>query len=218
MRPTSLSESPISLLRPKLRLADGLTLYFARHGETEANVAKRFQGHTVDTPLTERGHMQAKTLAKILKDHVDDPAKLKFVCSPLHRARMTMEIVRHRLDLPVNGYRTDKRLSEIDLGKWDGLTHKQARALNPEIYEKREHDKWNVRVPGGESYEDVAGRAERWVHSLRADTFAITHGAFARILRGLFTGLNAQEMSDLDEPQGVVFRVRGSRIKRFDQP
>jgi probable phosphoglycerate mutase len=73
-------------------------------------------------------------------------------------------------------------------------------------------------VPGGESYEDVAGRAERWVHSLKADTFAITHGAFTRILRGLFTGLDAQEMSDLDEPQGVVFRVRGNRIKRFDKP
>ena len=218
MRLTSPSQSPNSLVRPKLRLADDVTLYFARHGETEANVAKRFQGHTIDTPLTERGLKQTKILAKILEHNVKDPAVLKYVASPLPRARLTMELVRDHLGLPIDKFKTDKRISEIDLGKWDGLTHKQARALDPKIYEKREHDKWNVRVPGGESYEDVADRAERWVHSLKADTFAITHGAFTRILRGLFTGLDAQEMSDLDEPQGVVFRVRGNRVKRLDKP
>jgi probable phosphoglycerate mutase len=73
-------------------------------------------------------------------------------------------------------------------------------------------------VPGGESYADVADRAERWIKSLKADTFAISHGAFTRILRGLFEGLNAAEMSALDEPQGVVFRVRGSKVKEFDKP
>ena len=201
-----------------LRLADGLTLYFARHGETEANVAKRFQGHTVDTPLTDRGLKQTKALAKILKVHAGDPAALKYVASPLPRARLTMELVRDHLGLPIDKFRTDKRLSEIDLGKWDGLTHKQARALDPKFFDKREADKWNVRVPGGEDYADVAKRAVSWVNSLRRDTFAISHGAFTRILRGLFTGLDAREMSDLDEPQGVVFRVRGDKIKRFDKP
>lgn len=199
-----------------LELRHGVTLYFSRHGETEANVEKRFQGHTVDTPLTKRGRRQAKTIAKILKAHVDDPGDLKFICSPLHRARVTMQIVRAELELPVKAYVVDRRLSEIDLGLWDGLAHKQARALDPAFYKKREHDKWNVRVRGGESYADVAGRAERWARSLKRDTFAISHGAFTRILRGLFEGLDAAEMSALDEPQGVVFRVRGSKIKRYD--
>ena len=216
MRRTSQSQSPNSLPRPKLRLADGLTLYFARHGETKANVEKRFQGHTIDTPLTERGLKQTKVLAKILRCRVDDPAALKCVASPLPRARLTMELVRDHLGLPIEGFKTEKRICEIDLGKWDGLTHKQARALNPALFDRREHDKWNVRVPGGENYEDVADRAKRWIHSLKADTFAITHGAFTRILRGLFAGLEAQEMSDLDEPQGVVFRARGSKVKLLD--
>lgn len=201
-----------------LKLADGLTLYFARHGETEANIKKQFQGDTVDTPLTKRGHKQAKTLAKILKHHIADPASLAYVCSPLHRTRTTMELVREHLDLPKRGYKTDKRLREIDLGKWDGLTHKQARALDPALFDKRQHDKWNVRVPGGENYADVSARAQSWIHSLKRDTFAISHGAFTRILRGLFQGLDARAMSDLDEPQGVVFRVRGNTIKRYDEP
>jgi probable phosphoglycerate mutase len=206
------------LLRPKLKLAKGVTLYFARHGETEANIKKLFQGHTVDTPLTERGLKQTKTLAKILQHEVDDPAALKYVASPLPRAQLTMELVRNHLGLPIDKFKTDKRLAEIDLGKWDGLTHKQARALDHKAFDKREADKWNVRVPGGEDYADVAKRAVSWVNSLKYDTFAISHGAFTRILRGLFTGLDAQEMSELDEPQGVVFRARGDKVKRLDKP
>jgi len=206
------------LVRPKLKLADGVTLYFARHGETRANIEKRFQGHTKDTPLTETGLKQTKILARILSAHVEEPQSLAFVSSPLPRARMSMELVRVHLGMAPYEFSLEKRISEIDLGKWDGLTHKQARALDPVLFDRREHDKWNVRVPGGESYEDVADRAERWVRSLKSDTFAITHGAFTRILRGLFTGLSARQMSDLDEPQGVIFRVRGDRIKRFEKP
>jgi probable phosphoglycerate mutase len=202
----------------RLELPDGVTLYLARHGETEANVAKRFQGHTIDTPLTKRGHKQAKELAKILAHRVDDPAKLAFVASPLHRAVLTMEIVREHLDLPKDIFKRDKRLREIDLGQWDGLTHEEARALDPVLYEKREHDKWSNRVPGGESYADVAGRATRWIESVMRDTFAVSHGAFTRIVRGLFEGLSAREMSDLDEPQGVIFRIRGNKVKRWDGP
>ena len=38
----------------------------------------------------------------------------------------------------------------------------------------------------------------------------------ARILRGLLTGLDWRAMSALDEPQGVVFRVRGTEVVRLD--
>jgi broad specificity phosphatase PhoE len=201
-----------------LKLPEGLTLYFSRHGETEANVAKRFQGHAIDTPLTERGLKQTKTIAKILKARVYDPGELSYVASPLPRTRLTMMLIRDHLGLSIDGFRVDKRLSEIDLGLWDGLTHKEARKLDPALFDKRIADKWNVRVPGGENYADVAERAERWVRSLKVDTFAVSHGAFTRILRGLFEGLDAAEMSALDEPQGVVFRVRGSKVKEFDKP
>jgi broad specificity phosphatase PhoE len=197
-------------------LPKGLTLYFCRHGETEANVEQRFQGHGLDTPLTAKGHKQAKRLAKILEHHAQHVARLKYVSSPLQRARTTMEIVRAHLDLPPTEYSTDQRLREINLGIWDGLTHKEARALDPELFEKREADKWNVRVPGGEDYADVAQRAKLWLGNLKHDTFAVSHGGFTRILRGLFEDLTAKEISDLDEPQGVVFRARGKRVKRLE--
>jgi probable phosphoglycerate mutase len=138
--------------------------------------------------------------------------KLAFVSSPLERARITMEIARETLGLPREGYTIDARIEEIDLGEWDQLTTDQARARDPALFEARAADKWHVHVPGGENYAEVAARATDWVGSLASDTFAVSHGAFTRILRGLFMGLTPQEMSALDEPQGVVFRIRGSDV------
>ena len=71
-------------------------------------------------------------------------------------------------------------------------------------------------MPGGENYAEVAARAADWAQSLTADTFAVSHGALTRILRGLLLGLNWQAMSSLDEPQGVVFRVQGNSVTRLD--
>jgi len=65
---------------------------------------------------------------------------------------------------------------------------------------------------GGENYAHVAARLTGWVKDLKTDTFAVSHGAATRILRGLFAGLDAARMSALSEPQGVVFRVRGSEV------
>ena len=195
-----------------LKLRDGVTLYISRHGETMANVEKRFSGAR-DTPLTAKGRAQAADIGETLLKTLGKKPSLAFVSSPLQRARTTMEIIRGGIGLPAGGYSLDARIQEINLGAWDQLTNDEARALDPAAFDKRMADKWHVRVPGGgENYADVAARAESWIGDLSADTFAVSHGAFTRILRGLFTGLSAAQMSALDEPQGVVFRVRGSDV------
>ena len=199
----------------RLELKPGITLYLSRHGETEANREKRFSGRR-DTPLTPKGREQARAVGDILKREVGALPALEFVSSPLQRARTTMEIIRKTLDLPSDGYTTDPRIEEIDLGRWDQLTDGEARALDPALFDARGADKWHVHVPGGENYQEVAARATGWVQSLSADTFAVSHGALTRILRGLFLGLDWHAMSALDEPQGVVFRIRGNEVVRLD--
>jgi probable phosphoglycerate mutase len=198
-----------------LELRSGITLYLARHGETEANVQHRFSGKR-DTPLTERGLGQARAIGEILKREVGLRPPLQFISSPLARARITMEIVLSVLGVPESDFTTDPRLQEIDLGDWDQLTDEQARVRDPALFDARAADKWSVHVPGGENYDQVAARASSWVESLTADSFAVSHGAVTRILRGLFAGQDWRAMSALDEPQGVVFRIRGSRAERLD--
>jgi broad specificity phosphatase PhoE len=201
-------------MRERLSLTPGVTLYLARHGETEANREKRFSGRK-NTLLTERGREQARAIGLALEREVGMAPGLAFVSSPLERARVTMEIARATLGLPREGYTTDARIEEINLGEWDQLTDAEARARNPALFDARTADKWNVHVPGGENYAEVAKRAEDWIASLARDTFAVSHGAFTRILRGLFLGLSVAAMSALDEPQGVVFRLRGSDVSQL---
>ena len=197
-----------------LSLRDGVTLYFARHGQTEANLAKRFSGKK-DTPLTALGREQAAEIGQVLKRELGVRPAIAFVSSPLARARTTMEIAREVLDLPREGYTIEPRIQEIDLGRWDQLTEDEARALDLAYYDRRAKDKWNVPALGGEDYAQVAVRLTDWIGDLKADTFAVSHGAATRILRGLFAGLDAARMSALPEPQGVVFRVRGSEVTQL---
>src|SRR6185369_13297879 len=97
-----------------LELASGLTLYFARHGQTEANLAQHFSGKK-DTPLTALGHEQAREIGEVLKRELGAKPPLACVSSPLARARATMEIARQALELPADGYDIDPRIQEIDL-------------------------------------------------------------------------------------------------------
>jgi len=198
-----------------LELPAGLTLYFARHGQTEANVQKRFSGNK-DTPLTPLGLEQAAQVGQILKRELGEASGYQFISSPLARAVATMTIARQAMGLPAEGFVTDNRLKEINLGVWDQLTDEEARALSPILFEQRGNDKWHVRVPGGENYAEVAARISDWVRELKSDTIAISHGATTRILRGLLAGLDWRDMSSLDEPQGVVFRVTGAQVVRLD--
>jgi probable phosphoglycerate mutase len=198
-----------------LELPPGVTLYFARHGQTQANVEKRFSGDK-DTPLTPLGLEQAAQVGSILKRELGLAEGYRFVASPLARAIATMRIARQTMGLPPDGFDTDNRLKEIDLGVWDQLTDGEARALSPILFDQRGNDKWHVRVPGGENYAEVAARVSDWVQELKSSTVAISHGATTRILRGLLAGLDWRAMSTLDEPQGVVFQVSGSTVARLD--
>ena len=198
-----------------LELPHELTLYFARHGQTEANVQKRFSGFK-DAPLTPLGLEQAAQVGHILKRELGEESFCQFISSPLARAVATMKIARQAMGLPAEGFATDNRLKEINLGVWDQLTDEEARALSPILFEQRGADIWHVRVPGGENYAEVAARISDWVRELKSDTIAISHGATTRILRGLLAGLDWREMSSLDEPQGVVFRVKSSQVVRLD--
>src|SRR5438045_3203238 len=149
--PSTHLTSPWCRNRMPLELGKGLTLYFARHGQTQANLHKRFSGDK-DTPLTVLGREQAREVGQVLKRALGVRPAIAFVSSPLARARATMEIARQVLELPPEGYAIEPRIREIDLGQWDQLTVEEARALDPAYYDQRAGDKWHVRALGGENY------------------------------------------------------------------
>jgi len=194
------------------------TIYYIRHGETEWNAHGRLQG-TQDVPLNARGRGQAVKAAGILAGLFTrdgrDKAALPYVSSPLGRARMTMELVRGKLELPAADYSLDDRLREIGYGAWEGLTLPQSEATDPDVYARRLLDKWTVAPSGGETYAEVQVRMRGWYDELRTDTVAVAHGGTARALMvslGLETPASAAE---LYIEQGVVYVFRDGGLEKY---
>ena len=88
------------------------TILLARHGETDSNRERRWQGQT-QTLLNDTGREQARALAREL---ASDPPDAIY-CSDLDRARETAEIVGAGLGLDVH---PDPRLREVDVGALAG--------------------------------------------------------------------------------------------------
>ncbi|HET8872707.1 MAG TPA: histidine phosphatase family protein [Gaiellaceae bacterium] len=120
------------------------TILLARHGESDWNRAKRWQGFA-DRPLTALGREQAVALADRLRNTELDAV----YSSDLQRARETAEIVARSKELGVEVVRD---LREVDVGSWSGLTHAEAEARFPDGYAR-----W---LQGGEGWDDGETYAE----------------------------------------------------------
>src|SRR5665213_1221028 len=164
------------------------TIYYIRHGETAWNADGRLQG-TQDVPLNDLGRKQAASagliLAGLFARDGRSEISLGFVASPLGRARSTMELVRGALKLSPVQYAIDDRLREIGYGRWEGSTLQQMQAADPELFARRQVNKWTVAPPGGETYGEVEARVSDWYRQLTADTVAVAHGGTARALSGV---------------------------------
>jgi probable phosphoglycerate mutase len=194
------------------------TLYYLRHGETDWNVEGRLQGGR-DIPLNARGRSQAVHCGEILRDLFArdsiDPTSLDFICSPLGRARETMELTRAELKLAPKDYRIDERLTEVTFGEWEGYTIAELRNRDPQRVAAREHDKWRFIAPGGESYEQKSWRMRDWYESLTRDAVVTAHGGTAR---GLMAHLGIAKPAAaplIDIAQGVVYVFTGSALTRY---
>jgi broad specificity phosphatase PhoE len=84
-------------------------LTFIRHGQTDSNLGGIWQGH-VDNPLNETGEAEARLLNNLFRDYDLN------VSSPYKRAHQTLSLIVN------NDIQTSKELTEMNLGKWEGLT------------------------------------------------------------------------------------------------
>ncbi len=189
-------------------LAAGVTLYFVRHGETDWNLAQRYQGQR-DIPLNATGRMQAKRNGGVLRDlHGGDLLALDYVSSPLLRARETMEIIRRELTLPAQHYRIDARLAEIDYGHWAGQLWNDLPVTDAQGYAARKADPWNWRPLDGESYRMLSDRVAGWLREVERDSVVVAHGGVSRVLRGLVLQLEYSQIPTLEVPQDKVLVVK----------
>jgi len=129
-------------------------LILVRHGETEWNVAEVFRGQ-IDLDLNETGIKQSEMLAAYLSTLAIEA----IYSSPLQRAQKTAEIIASPHKLKVN---VEPDLVDFNFGKWQGLSHQEVKERYGELYAKWINHPEQVRMPSGETLEDVRIRIIRF--------------------------------------------------------
>ena len=158
-------------------------IWLIRHGETEWSKSGQHTSRT-DLALTTEGEKRAVTLGAALKGH---PFGL-VLASPMRRAQDTARLAGYS---PV----IEDNLREWDYGKYEGLTshdiHKEVPGWTI----------WNGAVPGGETGDQVAARADRVIER------AVAVGQRCRALRAwTHSARGGGAMARHDGGGGQVFR------------
>lgn len=184
-----------------------LTLFVIRHGQTEDNVAGRWTGCN-DSPLTELGREHARASGRVLKRIAGDLSRYDFFSSPLHRASVTMRLMRVAAGLPELGYHADRRLKEGDCGDYTGMTEDEIRAIDPAHLATRYPDEWHWKAPGGESLADQQKTVRRFLDTLTRNSVIVCHGYTSRVLRA-----EVLNLSPMDAAAGGM--VPNTGVTRF---
>jgi len=136
-------------------------IYLIRHGATNFNNARPaiLQGCRLNPALSEEGRLQAEQAGTML---ADVPLTTVY-SSPLLRAMETAECVAATHGLNVMPH---EELTEVDVGRWEGLTWPTIMERHPEEYQAFIHDAGRFPYLGGENLTDVHLRATPFLRSL----------------------------------------------------
>jgi probable phosphoglycerate mutase len=152
-------------------------LFLARHGDTVWTDSRQRTGRT-DLPLNERGEERARQLGERLH-------RLSFVrvfTSPLQRAFKTCQLA---------GFgavgQVDPDLVEWDYGRFEGKLTKDI------LKERPGWEMFRDGCPDGESPQDVAVRADRFINrarSIEGDVLAFSSAHIIRMIAARWLGLS----------------------------
>ena len=152
-----------------------MRLLLARHGQSEWNQVRRFQGVN-DVGLSDTGRAQAEALGRAVRRGYRVAAAY---VSPMRRALETAEIALAgtaipRVPLP--------DLRELSLGEWEGRTVDEVRALHGDPFHAWVRAPLDCPPPGGEALPEVSARVQRAIarigedHRNGDDVLVVAHG------------------------------------------
>ena len=171
---------------------DYLELNFVRHAETSLNKQNRFIGIRCNPKII------SKTKNK------QNNIKYNFIItSNSLRSKMTKNFFHS------SKYLVNNLINEIDYGKVDGLTVREAKNKYPYLFKKWQK-KIDVRFPEGENTNDVKKRAIRFLKTLNrykngSKILVISHSFFLRVLISIILKINLYD----------AFRIKIDHLKIF---
>jgi broad specificity phosphatase PhoE len=194
-RPTALSEA---LAR------DRAGMVLVRHGQTRANVERRWQGQS-DWGLDEVGRRQVQALA----EWYGRPDRV--VSSPLGRALETARVLGSEPEV-IDG------LVELGFGEWEGLTVEEVRSSHSALFDRIFVDGQDLpRGATGESWAQLTARFRAAIDSINPGrgllTAVVTHGAAIRSYLADLAGAGWSAAGSWETPanSSVTHLVLGER-------
>ncbi len=147
-----------------------MRLYFARHGQSEANTRHIISNREQPLGLTPLGKEQAQALAQSLKEV---PISAIY-SSPVFRARETSDILSAAFGKP---YQVTEVLREYDCGFLEDQSDEESWRLHRQYF-----DDWTLcqnylsKPEGGECFEDIRKRFIPFIENLkRNDSYKDAH-------------------------------------------
>ena len=135
-------------------------LIVIRHGESEKNIKHISWSKDELYPLTEKGRQDMERIANEIDKYVD-----VILCSPVLRARESAEIINKKLNKKIV---IVEELRETIKGSWEGENMSEEGKKDLEYYRTlKGNDRFLYKRGGGESFEDVEKRVNKFIDSLK---------------------------------------------------
>jgi broad specificity phosphatase PhoE len=165
-------------------------VYLLRHGATPPNLLDPpiMQGKGIDEPLAGLGRKQAACVGAELASR---PLRAIY-SSPLLRAIETAELVAEPHGLPVEPV---EPLTEVEVGRWEGLTWPQVEQFEPKEYRAFRDDPGVHGYPGGETLANLHARVtpaleELMQRHIGEEIAVVAHSVVNRVYLGQLLGLS----------------------------
>lgn len=170
-------------------------IFLTRHGHVEGIEPPQFRGRT-DLPLTEKGCVQARSLAAALAER-EKPAAI--YTSPLSRCVETGGIIAGALDMAPQVL---EGLIDLDYGDWTGIAHTDVQKADAARFALWWEAPQFVRPPGGESLQDICARMGNVIRHVLSH-----HAGDSVVLVGHDSGNRAALLTLLDLPLSAYWRL-----------
>ncbi|MFL7793584.1 MAG: histidine phosphatase family protein [Anaerolineae bacterium] len=140
-----------------------MRLYFVRHGESTANLLGEFSNGDSKHPLTEAGVGQAHSVMRSLSGLQVE----RIYSSPVMRAVQTAQILSTSFSAPLQ---ITEALREWSVGIYEGTTDPAGWQLHRQVQDLWfDHQQFDRRMPGGESFSDIQNRFVPFIEALVSD-------------------------------------------------
>lgn len=194
-----------------------MKIYFVRHGETEWNVKKIFQG-IKNSPLTELGREQARKLKLKLNNFDFD----YFYSSPLGRAKETLQILTE--DRKNIALKEIEYFREIDMGDMEGVPRDDFEKKYPKEfhnfwYNGKEYDPIAYK---GENFQGVMDRVKKGLeflvknHKSTDKILLVSHGVALEATFAFIEGRSVETFEERKVPKNTSLTVVEYKNNKFE--